>query len=332
MYKVFSACFVALILFFLATTPLSAASVLDVVISEVAWSGTGASSSDEWMELYNNTSSSIDLTGWTLASADGSPSVIFSNKTIAANGYFLLERTADTTISNISADLTYSGALNDSGEILQLKDASSTLIDSANGDAGAWPAGTGGSGTPVRASMERKNLTQADTDSNWVSNDGVTRNGTDASGNNINGTPKLANSGGYVPTPTPSPTPTGSPNASPSPSPSSSLSPTSAASPSPSPSPTPTKKPSPKPTPSPSSPVGGPLGVNPSPEEVVLAAATSQPLASPTPTSEATTSGLPSGIFGKNLLAFVLSGLGIGFLALAGFSYFKGKTPGQENF
>jgi hypothetical protein len=39
-----------------------AASVRDVVISEVAWMGTQASANDEWIELYNTTSAPIDLT------------------------------------------------------------------------------------------------------------------------------------------------------------------------------------------------------------------------------------------------------------------------------
>jgi len=38
-----------------------------VVVNEVAWAGTSASSSDEWMELYNCGAADIDLTGWTLS-------------------------------------------------------------------------------------------------------------------------------------------------------------------------------------------------------------------------------------------------------------------------
>ncbi|MDK1028649.1 MAG: hypothetical protein QGD96_04870, partial [Anaerolineae bacterium] len=40
-----------------------AASALDIVISEVAWMGTESDYRDEWIELYNQTSSDIDLTG-----------------------------------------------------------------------------------------------------------------------------------------------------------------------------------------------------------------------------------------------------------------------------
>jgi len=47
------------------------ASPLEVVISEIAWMGTTTSHTDEWIELYNNTTDDVDLSGWTLAAAIG---------------------------------------------------------------------------------------------------------------------------------------------------------------------------------------------------------------------------------------------------------------------
>ena len=38
-----------------------------VFINEVAWMGTTASASDEWIELYNAGSTDVDISGWTLA-------------------------------------------------------------------------------------------------------------------------------------------------------------------------------------------------------------------------------------------------------------------------
>ena len=47
---------------------LTPAAPLDIVINEVAWAGTSVTTtSDEWIELYNNTGNPVDLTGWTLA-------------------------------------------------------------------------------------------------------------------------------------------------------------------------------------------------------------------------------------------------------------------------
>jgi len=124
---------------FLLNPLLTLAATGDVIINEIAWMGTETSSSDEWIELYNTTSQDIDLTDWTLASTDGTPDITLSG-TIAANSYFLLERTDDNSVPSITADQIYTGALGNSGENLELKDNSSNLIDSAD-HSGGWTAG-----------------------------------------------------------------------------------------------------------------------------------------------------------------------------------------------
>jgi lamin tail-like protein len=172
------------------------ANALDVVINEIAWAGTQANANAEWIELYNSTSADLDLSGWTLTATDGTPNIALSG-TISAGAYFLLERTADTAISDIPADLIYTGALGNTGETLQLRDAANNLIDSANSNGGGWPGGAAASST----SMERISVS-VDADSNWGSNDGTTINGTDAGGNPVRGTPKQQNSI-YAPPPPP---------------------------------------------------------------------------------------------------------------------------------
>ncbi len=173
-----------------------------VVINEVAWSGTGASSSDEWLELYNTTNGAIDLTNWTLS--DGGDVNIVLSGFIAAHGYYLLERTDDTTVSDLAADKIYTGGLNNGGEILTLRDGFANVIDTANGNGGAWAAGTA---SPA-CSMERVDALQADDDANWRTNDNVHRNGLDAANNPLCGTPKNENSASLVATPTATFTPT----------------------------------------------------------------------------------------------------------------------------
>lgn len=173
---------------------------LSVVINEVAWMGTQADFNDEWIELFNPTGSAIDLSNWTLTSNDGNPNItIPAGKTIGAGGYFLLERTIDNTVSDISADLIYTGALVNTGESLTLQDSKSNVVDTVNIDGGAWPAGVNFSAN-TRFTMERISAKAADTDSNWRTNDGITQNGKDAAGNVIHGTPRSANSLGAIPT------------------------------------------------------------------------------------------------------------------------------------
>lgn len=159
-----------------------------VIFSEIAWGGTAANSSDEWMELYNLTGTPIDLTNWTIV---GNSINITLNGTIPANGFFLLERTDDLTISDLPANQIYTGGLSNSGETLTLRDAGTLVIDSANNDGGSWGGGTG---SPDYFSMERVSPDAPDLDDNWMNNDGITRNGLDASGNPLNATPTQPNS------------------------------------------------------------------------------------------------------------------------------------------
>lgn len=169
--------------------PAISADFHDVIINEIAWMGTDASTADEWIELYNTTDSEIDLTGWTLASTDEEPTISISD-TIPAHGYLLLERTDDNTVSDSLADLIYSGTLSNSGEYLQLKDETGQVIDEVD-CSGGW---FGGTSTP-KASMERVHPeTDGSDPGSWGTNDGVTINGNDADGNPINGTPKAQNS------------------------------------------------------------------------------------------------------------------------------------------
>gem|GEM_PF-725367 len=168
-----------------------------IIINEVAWSGTAASADDEWIELYNPSNATIDLTDWVLRTSSGSVKITLSGS-ISAGGYFLLERDSNATISDVSASQVYTGALSDSGEILTLRDESGKFVDTANGNGGAWPRG---SASTNHGSMERQG-TSAESDDTWVTNVGTPKNGKDAKGGLIYGTPKKANSRGITATPT----------------------------------------------------------------------------------------------------------------------------------
>lgn len=181
----------------LTSTP---SALRSIVINEVAWMGTLASDTDEWIELYNPGTVPIDITGWTLTA-----STTFSvtlNGTIPAGSYFLLERTDDDTIKDIEADQIFTGSLTNTGMILQLKSSPSSIVDTANGNGGVWPAGN--SNADKRCSMERRGASFADSDTAWITNTGVLKNGTDSADGLICGTPRNVNWAYFV-TPTPSP-------------------------------------------------------------------------------------------------------------------------------
>lgn len=161
-----------------------------VVINEIAWMGTNSqNSSDEWIELYNNTNSEVDLTGWKILK-NGENFINLATTTIAGASFYLLERT-DSTTTNVVENQVYTGSLSNSGEKLELRNASNTLIDLIDVSTG-WPAGTT---SPAYISMERIVSNASGTDSaNWANNNLITRNGIAANGANINGTPASQNS------------------------------------------------------------------------------------------------------------------------------------------
>ncbi|HEY0406137.1 MAG TPA: lamin tail domain-containing protein [Pyrinomonadaceae bacterium] len=160
-----------------------------VVINEVAWAGSSASASDEWIELYNTTASAVNLTGWKIVDDNGAQTYNLSG-TIAAGGYYLIERTVSVT--SVTGDITIAGiSLANTGDTLELQNASGTRVDIVNSSGGAWLAGT----TTGSYTMERINAAgSGDVSSNWANNNGVTRNGTNSGGTVINGTPRAKNS------------------------------------------------------------------------------------------------------------------------------------------
>lgn len=170
----------------------------DVVINELMWMGSSLSSADEWIELRNIKSFSIDLTGWTLEQAGQAPNeTIILTGTIPANGYYLITNYATNHVNaainnSMSSNLVINLALDTDGEQLVLKDQNGVTIDST--PSGNWPAGIN---TSLRQSMERKNPPENGTNTaNWTTcintscNDGTywdTHDGNDY------GTPKADN-------------------------------------------------------------------------------------------------------------------------------------------
>lgn len=200
----------------------------EVVINEIAWMGTEASPSDEWLELYNNSDQTIDLEGWGIYEAAGETLIEPLTGMIGPKSFYLIERGNENTVSDIPADqppTSWSGyGLHNDGEHLQLIGNLGNIIDAIDCSQG-WSAGS----SSTYSSMERINpLSSGNDPNNWATNNGTIRNGLDANGNPINGTPKNQNSAYVAPTPTltPSPTSIPTPTLTPTPTPTATLIPT----------------------------------------------------------------------------------------------------------
>ena len=176
----------------------------DVVINEVMWMGSTDSSSDEWIELKNNTDYEIDISNWRIDGAVAGKSghlEIPHGYTIPADGYFLIANKKEdkSAISDgISVDLRATEiSLNNNYKkngALVLKDKEKRVIDSTPLPIGKkWPAGTNNG---LKQSMERTDSLQDGTSyDNWHTCDGEVCNDItywDIEGDNY-GTPKSAN-------------------------------------------------------------------------------------------------------------------------------------------
>ena len=174
----------------------------DVVINEIAWDGTTASSTDEWIEFYNTTDTDIDISGWSIYGADTGNIINFSdadgsvNTVVPAHGYLIYANDNAVFSSGATVDIWDStiGLNNTSPGNLILYDGpngTGNIIDTADDNAGDWCAGNG----TGEYTMERIDpCSSGDVCTNWGTNDGVTINGVDAGGNPIHGTPGQPNS------------------------------------------------------------------------------------------------------------------------------------------
>ncbi len=179
-----------------------------LIINEVAWMGTTGGATNEWIELKNISPVPVQLSGWGLKNADSSLTVLFPNKTVQPGGYVLLERTDDSTVPGIKADIIYKGSLSNSGEQIYLFDPHCALIDAITGT--KWPAGN----ASERRTMERNGSTKE-----WHTSSVI--NGTPKRDNSTPVSNENKKSPGTSHTPAdPSPSPSVTPSVSPSPKPS----------------------------------------------------------------------------------------------------------------
>ena len=158
----------------------------NLVINEISWAGTEASSSDEWIELYNPTEEDIDLNGWKIS--DDGDTLYPLDGIIKAKDYFVIEDSA-SVISNYDYYVK-SLSLANSGDYLELLNDQDEVVDSANLPESDWFAGA----SDVKASMERIDFTvSGELEENWLT--AIHSNGSlDREGDEIIGTPNSVNS------------------------------------------------------------------------------------------------------------------------------------------
>jgi DNA/RNA endonuclease YhcR with UshA esterase domain len=183
-----------------------------VVINELMWMGSSASSADEWIELRNISEAMVDLSGWQITRRSGGTEALMlsipSGKSIPASGYLLIANNAPTAMFGTAPDQKESPL----AAAPDLVDASVSLLNSGlqlKLYAGAWDAGAllvdtadDGSGNPLAGAHDTAKGAFASMERNLVPGDGTQASNwhtaTRASGWDTNatefGTPGSANS------------------------------------------------------------------------------------------------------------------------------------------
>ena len=107
----------------------------DININEIMYNPPGADTDNEWLELYNNDTTDINITGWMLyeAGINHSLTLIQGSMIIPSGGYAIIADNATTFLGEHQEcnctviDSAFS--LNNSGEYIALKNATLGIID-----------------------------------------------------------------------------------------------------------------------------------------------------------------------------------------------------------
>ncbi len=122
------------------------ATIADIVITEIMYSPPGSDAMYEYMELYNNGTSNVDLEGYYFSEGivDTLPAIV-----LAPDEYLLL--VADSAAIDMEFGLAgiewQEGGLSNSGEDIELRDALGNVVDYVNYmPGGGWPEEANGDG------------------------------------------------------------------------------------------------------------------------------------------------------------------------------------------
>ena len=121
-----------------------------VRFSEIAWMGSSpvyaTSSYAEWIELYNDASSTADVTGWKIFKANGATQLIQLSGSIGAQGYYVVGRKTASVPDPLPGVSDYVNSfggsrLSNSGEYLTLQNSTGATVDSLD-NSGGWVGGS----------------------------------------------------------------------------------------------------------------------------------------------------------------------------------------------
>ena len=132
----------------------AALSVTTPVINEINYKSSSLFDTEDWVEVYNPSSKTVDLSGWKLRDGSANTFSLPNNQTLNGHAYLVLCR--DTVkfrslrpeVNPILGNMGF--GLSSSGELIQLVDSMGTVIDSVDfSSSGNWTPGPNGTGSTL---------------------------------------------------------------------------------------------------------------------------------------------------------------------------------------
>ncbi len=127
-------------MFFAVMLAVSGLATANVVVNEIMFNPSAALGDDnlyEWVEIFNNGSTPVDISGWIMTDLDtGSGCIVPAGTTIAANGYLVFARNGADFVAHYGSGVPLvawtgswgSGLSNDADDVV-LMSSDSTVID-----------------------------------------------------------------------------------------------------------------------------------------------------------------------------------------------------------
>ena len=145
-----------------------------VIINEIFYKSTGNLKPGDWIELYNNGETTVDLKGWTLRDANKDSAYIVPSSYYLAPGDFIVFckdiqkfKTIYPNIKNVMGNFSF--GLNADGDHIRLFNQNNTLIDAVDYyPTGVWPLKSYNQSASIELSHPRLNNEKGE---NWMSSE-----------------------------------------------------------------------------------------------------------------------------------------------------------------
>jgi len=123
-----------------------------IVINEINYNSSDDFDPGDWIELYNNDTTTVDLSNWVFKDGDDAHEFIIPSGTIMLPNTYLVLTQEITDFQTLFPDITpvlgsFSFGLSGGGELIRLFDATGAMIDKVDyDDAEPWPVQADGDG------------------------------------------------------------------------------------------------------------------------------------------------------------------------------------------